>query len=140
MTRTMQAMMIIGFFQLIFRGTDLIFSPASETPSVDGVEGMVWGITCLIAAAVVLFGTVKRSPRIAIYGSLISFAAYAMFAWFSLEMTLFASPPANWRIAGDHAASSVFWLVIAVSINFRHGIHTILLRKEADRGVGAAAH
>lgn len=138
MTRTMQLLLLVGALQLVARGTDLLFSPESGVNAldVDGAEGVVWGAACLIAAAVVLVGVLRRSPIIAVQGSLIGFAVYGMFAWLVLDNTVLTHPPDNWRILADHATNSAFWLVFAVSISFRHGVHQILVRKEARDGLG----
>lgn len=139
MTRTMQLLLLVGALQLVARGTDLLFSPVSGAIARDmgGAQGAVWGITCLIAAAVVLVGLLLRSPVITVQGSLIGFAVYGMFSWFVLDYTILAYPPDDWRILADHAAKSTFWLIFAVSVSFRHGVHQILVRKGAKDGLGA---
>lgn len=137
MTRTMQLLLLIGALQLVARGTDLLFSPESGVAALDvgGAQGAVWGITCLVAAAVVLVGLLIRSPIVAVQGSLIGFAIYGMFAWLVLESTILTNPPDDWRILADHANNSAFWLVVAVSISFRHGVYQILVRKGAKDGL-----
>lgn len=137
MTRTMQLLLLVGALQFVARGTDMLFSPESGVAALDlgGAQGTVWGVTCLIAAAVVLLGLLLRSPLIAVQGSLIGFAIHGMFAWLVLEYTIFTSPPDDWRILADHATGSAFWLVVAVSISFRHGVHQILVRKGAKDGL-----
>lgn len=139
MTRTMQLLLLVGALQLVARGTDLLFSPESGVNALDmgGAQGAVWGITCLIAAAVVLVGLLLRSPVIAVQGSLIGFAVYGMFAWFVLDNTILTYPPDDWRILASHVAFSAFWLTFAVSISFRHGVHNILARKGARDGLVA---
>ena len=139
MTRTMQLLLLVGALQLVARGTDLLFSPVSGVIAQDlgGAQGAVWGITCLIAAAVVLVGLLLRSPVVAVQGSLIGFAVYGMFAWFVFDDTILAYPPDDWRILADYAARSAFWLTFAVSISFRHGVHKILVRKGARDGLVA---
>lgn len=139
MTRTMQLLILVGALQLIARGTDLLFSPEPTKVALDmgEAQGAVWGITCLIAAAVVLVGVLRRSPLVAVQGALIGFAVYAMFSWFVLEYTVLVSPPDDWRILADHAARSATWLIIAVSVSFRHGVHQILVRKGASDGLVA---
>lgn len=139
MTRTMQLLLLVGALQLVARGTDLLFSPVSGEIARDmgGAQGAVWGITCLIAAAVVLVGLLRRSPVVAVQGSLIGFAIYGMFAWFVVDDTILAYPPDNWRILADHVAKSTFWLIFAVSVSFRHGVHKILVRKGVEDGLGA---
>lgn len=139
MTRTMQLLLLIGVLQLVARGTDLLFSPVSGEIARDmgEAQGVVWGVTCLIAAAVVLVGVLRRSPIISVQGSLIGFAVYAMFSWFVLGHTILTHPPDDWRILADHAANSAFWLTVAVSISFRHGVHQILARKGVKDGLGA---
>ena len=139
MTRTMQLLLLVGALQFVARGTDLLFSPESGVDALDmgGAQGAVWGVACLVAAAVVLVGLLRRSPLIAVQGSLIGFAVYGMFAWLVLENTLLISPPDDWRILADHATNSALWLVFAVSISFRHGVHQILVRKGAGDGLGA---
>lgn len=137
MTRTMQLLLLIGALQLVARGTDLLFSPESGVAALDvgGAQGSVWGMTCLVAAAVVLVGLLIRSPIVAVQGSLIGFAVYGMFAWLVLESTILTNPPDDWRILADHANNSAFWLVVAVSISFRHGVYQILVRKGAKDGL-----
>ena len=139
MTRTMQLLLLVGALQLVARGTDLLFSPESGASALDvgGAQGAVWGITCLVAAAVVLVGLLRRSPLVAVQGSLIGFAIHGMFAWLVLENTILSAPPDDWRILADHATHSALWLVFAVSISFRHGVHQILVRKGAGDGLGA---
>lgn len=139
MTRTMQLLLLVGALQLVARGTDLLFSPVTGEIARDmgDAQGVVWGVTCLIAAAVVLVGVLRRSPLVAVQGSLIGFAVYAMFSWFVLEYTVLTDPPDNWRILAGHAANSAFWLICAVSVSFRHGVHKILVRKGVKDGLGA---
>lgn len=139
MTRTMQLLLLVGALQFVARGTDMLFSPESGAIALDlgGAQGAVWGVACLVAAAVVLVGLLRRSPLLAVQGSLIGFAVYGMFAWLVLENTILTSPPDNWRILADHATNSALWLVFAVSISFRHGVHQILVRKGAGDGLGA---
>lgn len=135
----MQLLLLFGALELVARGTDLLFSPVNDeiARDVGGAQGVVWGATCLIAAAVVLVGVLRRSPIIAVQGSLIGFAVYAMFAWFVLEYTILIDPPDDWRILADHVSNSAFWLIVAVSISFRHGVHQILVRKGVKDGLGA---
>lgn len=142
MTRTMQLLLLIGALQLVARGTDLLFSPVSGEIARDmgDAEGVVWGVTCLIAAAVVLVGSLRRCPLVAVQGSLIGFAVYAMFSWFVLDYTILTQPPDHWRILADHAANSAFWLTVAVSISFRHGVHKILVRKGVEDGLDAGTN
>lgn len=135
----MQLLLLVGALQLVARGTDLLFSPVSDAIARDmgGAQGAVWGVACLVAAAVVLVGLLRRSPVVAVQGSLISFAVYGMFAWFVLDDTILIYPPDDWRILADHAAHSALWLTFAVSISFRHGVLQILARKGARDGLGA---
>lgn len=139
MTRTMRLLLLIGALQFVARGTDLLFSPESGVDALDigGAQGTVWGVACLVAAAVVLVGILRRSPIVAVQGSLIGFAVHGMFAWLVLENTILSAPPDDWRILADHATNSAFWIVVAVSISFRHGVHQILVRKGAKDGLGS---
>ena len=138
MTRTMPLLLLVGALQFVARGTDLLFSPESGASALDigGAQGTVWGVACLVAAAVVLVGLLLRSPIVAVQGSLIGFAIHGMFAWLVLESTILSTPPDDWRILADHATNSAFWIVCAVSISFRHGVHQILVRKGAKGGLG----
>ena len=142
MTRTMQAILVVGIIRLLSRGTDMLFGDPYSTHSpldLGGAETFVWGLSCVIAALVVLVGLATRRVKIAINGALLAFATYAMFAWFVLDDTLLFSPPGNWRIFFDHLCTSMFWLVCAVSISFRHGVYEIRRRKEQDLGLGSTA-
>lgn len=142
MTRTMQALLAVGIIKLLARGTDLIFGdPYSSHSPLDlgGAEEFVWGLFCLAAALVVLVGVATRRAKIAVNGALLAFSTYAMFTWFVMDDTIMMYPPDDWRIFFDHLCSSLFWLVCAVSISFRHGVYEIRRRKEKDLGLGTAA-
>lgn len=142
MTRTMQLLLLVGALQLVARGTDLLFSPVLGPVPLDAADGRdaVWGVASLIAAAVVLVGVLRRSPAVAVQGSLIGFAIYGMFAWLVVGSTVLADPPDNWRILADHLFHSAFWLICAVSISFRHGVYKILVRKGARDGLDTDSH
>lgn len=142
MTRTMQALLVVGIVRLLSRGTDMVFGDPYSTHSpldLGGAEALVWGLFCITAALVVLVGLAARRVKIVVNGALLAFATYAMFTWFVMDDTVMMHPPDNWRIFFDHLCSSLFWLVCAVSISFRHGVYEIRRRKEKDLGLGAAA-
>lgn len=142
MTRTMQALLVVGIIRLLSRGTDMAFGdPYSAHSPLDlgGAEAFVWGLFCIAAALVVLVGLTARKAKIVVNGALLAFSAYAMFTWFVLDDTMMLYPPDDWRIFFDHLCSSLFWLVCAVSISFRHGVYEIRRRKEKDLGLGTAA-
>lgn len=137
MTKTLRAVVLISALQLLGRGTDYITGDPFTRSSIETMEvtPYVWGVTSVATALLIIFGALRGMPYLTAWGLLVGFSVYTMFGVTVIEHTVLATPVDDWRLLTDHWANALTFLVLAVSLWYRHGVHMILLKREEGHGV-----
>lgn len=128
---------IIGIltFQLASRGADYVsgnpktgmgaFEVSEYTPA------MVWGITCLIVAALVTASLVAQAPRVLRVGAIIAMCVYLAFSVLAVNDAVRGGLD-DWRFFTGYLAAAAMWGVMAGSLTIRIAI---MDSREGDGGV-----
>lgn len=125
MTRTMQALVAIMTTVEIVRGIDYVTGNSYHLGRVWADElsmPMIWGIACLVVAAVAVWGLVRDKPRVVINAAIGGAAVSAMFAIQIADMRMFAWPPEDIRLIGTHIGNASIWALIVATTHYRLGV------------------
>lgn len=136
MNKTLRAVLFIGAVELLARGTDYLLGSPNQGSSMVFADNMpmYWGFACVVSAFVIFVGAASRNFRIGILGCLLSFSVYTLFGYSLFESTILNHPPDDWRLISSHWTKAALFLILAVSLAFRHGVLDILKRRKEDRG------
>lgn len=122
-------------FQLASRGADYICG--NPKPGMGAFElgeytpAMVWGITCLIVAALVTAALVAQAPRVLRVGQIIAMCVYLAFSVLVVDDVVRGGLD-DWRFFTGYLAAAAMWGVMAGSLTIRIAI---MDSREGDGGV-----
>lgn len=136
MNKTLRAVLFIGAVDLLARGTDYLLGSPNQGTNMVFANNMptYWGFACVVSAFVIFVGVASRNFRVCILGCLLSFSVYTIFGYSLFESTILNHPPDDWRLISSHWTKAALFLILAVSLVFRHGVLDILKRRKEDRG------
>ena len=128
MTNTIRGFIIIFSTMALTRGVDYV---TGNTVDRGGLLGdtlalpIVWGVACIILAALGVAASVRRCPRLGQWAGILGFAVNTMFAAqvFEWHMMPIPWPPEDLRFATDHLGHAAAWATIAVALWWRTGIN-----------------
>lgn len=107
---------------LILRGLDYLWPPFLLHPyrpfldPASYLDPVVWGIVCLLGAAIILTGVMLGNRRLVSYGCFVAGAINLMLGVPMVGGLLDASRLDDFRYLGDHAARVVIWWTLAACI------------------------
>jgi len=109
-------------FGLAIRGVDYVTGNTYSLGILKGDDGLskpeVWGLTALVACAILVAGLIMDNGRIVQLGAVAAFAIYAMFAIqiFDMRMLPYPWPPEDIRLISQHLVAAGLWITIANEI------------------------
>lgn len=118
-TKEVNLLLWIVTFQLASRGAD--YFTGNPRPGVGAFEigtytpALVWGVTCLVTAAVVLVGLVVKSHRVTRNGAVLAMCVYLAFSVMVVD-DVFRDGFDDWRFLTSYLAGAATWGVLAGSL------------------------
>lgn len=124
MTRTARALFALGSVNLLGRGTDYLFSPHTAAPEeITSIAPLAaWGIICLVAAGLIIFGLVASHVRMVLTGAALAAAAYTAFAIQRFVLFIDTYPLQDWREVVVLVSGAASWAVLIISTTIRNAV------------------
>lgn len=120
--RVLVAILSVG---MIARGVDYVSGNSYDMGRLWGDHLTIpelWGIACLIVAALALLGLALNRVGLVINAGIAGMAISVMFAVQVADMRMFLWPPEDVRIITDHLVTAATWLLASATIHYRRGV------------------
>lgn len=138
MTQALRAVCFIGVLSLAARGYDFLSGPHTVDIARlhEFIPPVVWGLSCVVAAVLLLVSLWRSNPRWVVFGCIVAFSVEAMLGVMAVPVTFLDSPFDNSQGLIGHWFASGVWSVVGLTVAFRHGVAKILIeRQETGSGL-----